>query len=67
VTALDIAWLIETLGKSGPAAPGSEDEVIRQRLTAIAIDGLRARAPSKLPGKSPSTGHYERRWQRAET
>jgi AcrR family transcriptional regulator len=64
VTALDIAWLIETLGKSGPAEPGSEDEVVRQRLTAIAIDGLRAPATGRLPGKPPSTSHYERRWAR---
>jgi hypothetical protein len=66
VTVLDIAWLIETLGKSGPAEPGSEDEVIRQRLTAIAIDGLRAPATGRLPGKPPSTSHYERRWARHE-
>jgi AcrR family transcriptional regulator len=67
VTVLDIAWLIETLGKSGPAEPGSEDEVIRQRLTAIAIDGLRAPATGRLPGKPPSAAHYERRWVRAES
>jgi AcrR family transcriptional regulator len=64
VTALDIAWLIETLGKSGPAEAGTEDEVIRQRLTVIAIDGLRAPAARKLPGKPPSSRHYEQRWQR---
>jgi AcrR family transcriptional regulator len=67
VTALDIAWLIETLGKSGPAEPGTEDELIRRRLTAIAIDGLRAPAAGKLPGKSPSARHYERRWGHAGT
>jgi AcrR family transcriptional regulator len=66
VTALDIAWLIETLGKSGPAHPATEDAVIRQRLTAIAIAGLRAPAAGRLPGKPPSAGHYERRWQRTE-
>jgi AcrR family transcriptional regulator len=70
VTALDVAWLIEALGRSGPAEPTAEDEIIRQRLTAIAIDGLRAdradpegRAPGTLPGAPPSTRHYERRWQ----
>jgi AcrR family transcriptional regulator len=74
VTALDIAWLIETLGRSGPAEPASEDAIIRQRLTAIAIDGLRVPAgrrpgrpaapqTSTLPGPPPSARHYERRWR----
>jgi AcrR family transcriptional regulator len=72
VTPLDIAWLIETLGRSGPAMPDSEDDLIRQRLTAIAIDGLRATGPargrpqlSSLPGPPPTTRHYEQRWRRA--
>jgi AcrR family transcriptional regulator len=70
VTALDIAWLIETLGRSGPADPAGEDTVIRQRLTEIAIDGLRAVPAGPLPGRSeplpgppPTARHYERRWQ----
>lgn len=63
VTVLDIAWLIETLGKSGPADPVTEDAVILQRLTAIAMAGLHAPAAGRLPGKPPSAGHYERRWQ----
>jgi AcrR family transcriptional regulator len=65
VTALDIAWLIETLGRSGPAAPAAEDAVIRQRLTELAIDGLRAAPPEsrrRLPGPPPTASHYERRW-----
>ena len=37
VTVLDIAWLIEMLGRSGPAEPSDEDVVIKRRLTAIAI------------------------------
>lgn len=65
VTALDVAWLIETLGRTGPADPASEDAAIRQRLTTIAIDGLRAPAKSRLPGPRPSARHYERRWERA--
>ena len=66
VTALDIAWLIEALGRSGPAEPGEADEIIRQRLTAIATDGLRAAPGEKrdpLPEPAPSAQHYERRWQ----
>ena len=66
-TALDVAWLIEALGKSGPAEPGSEDEAIRRRLTAIAIDGLRAPGLGRLPGRPPTARHYERRWQHAAT
>jgi AcrR family transcriptional regulator len=65
VTVLDMAWLIETLGKSGPADPATEDAVILQRLTAIAIAGLHAPAAGRLPGKPPSAGHYEGRWQRS--
>ena len=65
VTTLDVAWLIETLGRTGPADPASEDASIRQRLTTIAIDGLRAPARSRLPGPRPTAQHYERRWERA--
>jgi AcrR family transcriptional regulator len=68
VTPLDIAWLVETLGRSGPAAPAGEDVVIRRRLTELAIDGLRAEPPGattqpRLPGPPPTASHYERRWQ----
>jgi AcrR family transcriptional regulator len=63
VTALDIAWLIEALGRSGPAEPSAADEVVRRRLTAIAIDGLRPGPAGQLPGPVPSARHYERRWQ----
>lgn len=68
VTALDIAWLIETLGRFGPAQPADEDKIIRERLTAIAIDGLRAAVPggrrlSSLARPAPSPQHYERRWR----
>jgi AcrR family transcriptional regulator len=65
VTALDVAWLIETLGRTGPADPAGEDAAIRQRLTMIAIDGLRAPARSRLSGPRPTARHYERRWERA--
>jgi AcrR family transcriptional regulator len=65
VTPLDIAWLIEALGRSGPAESGEPAEIIRQRLTAIATAGLRAAGPaaSPLTGPAPSAQHYERRWQ----
>jgi AcrR family transcriptional regulator len=64
VTALDVAWLIETLGRSGPAEPSDEDVVIKRRLTAIAIDGLRSSAGNgHLPGQPPTASHYEERWR----
>jgi AcrR family transcriptional regulator len=64
VTVLDIAWLIETLSRSGPAEPSDEDAVIRQRLATIATDGLRASAAAgPLPGEPPTARHYEARWQ----
>ncbi len=64
VTVLDIAWLIETLGRSGPAEPSDEDAIIKQRLTAIAIEGLRSSAAAgPLPGAPPTAGHYEERWR----
>jgi AcrR family transcriptional regulator len=68
VTVLDIAWLIETLGASGRAEPAAEDDVIRARLAAIALDGLRSRehrpagALPELPGPPPGAAHYEQRW-----
>lgn len=64
VTVLDIAWLIETLGRSGPAEPSEEDVAIKRRLTAISIDGLRrSPAAARLPGKPPTASHYEERWR----
>jgi AcrR family transcriptional regulator len=63
VTALDVAWLIEALGRSGPAEPSAADEIVRRRLTAIAIDGLRPGRTARLPGPAPSARHYEQRWQ----
>lgn len=63
VTALDIAWLIELFGRQGAAPPGTEDYAVRQRLLAIALDGLRAPGAGPLPGRPPTARHYEQRWQ----
>jgi AcrR family transcriptional regulator len=65
VTALDVAWLIEFFGRPGPAPAATEDEAIRQRLLAIALDGLRRPGAGPLPGRPPSERHYERRWKPA--
>jgi AcrR family transcriptional regulator len=63
VTALDVAWLIELIGRKGPSR-GGEEENVRQRLLAVALDGLRpAAASGPLPGRPPSARHYERRWK----
>ena len=64
VTALDISWLIEQLGRAAPPAGASgDDRDIQQRLLAIAIDGLYAAGAPPLPGHPPTTQHYEQRWQ----
>ena len=62
-TPLDVAYLIEMFGRLGPAASGSEEQNVRQRLLTIALDGLRATdKPAALPGTPPSAAHYESRW-----
>ena len=61
VTALDIAWLIELFGRSGPM---DQNDSVRQRLLAVAIDGLDASSHrDTLPGPAPSTRRYEGRWK----
>ncbi len=65
VTPLDIAHLVEMFGSLGPVRPESEEHVIRQRLLAIALDGLRSGVvTASLPAPAPTTEHYERRWAR---
>jgi AcrR family transcriptional regulator len=63
-TALDVAWLIEALGRFWPTDPAPEDVDISDRLIAIALGGLRARpGVPDLPGAPPTARHFERRWQ----
>jgi AcrR family transcriptional regulator len=60
VTALDVVWLIELFGRSGASR---EDEGVRSRLLAIALDGLRAAPGTEpLPGPPPDVADYVRRW-----
>jgi AcrR family transcriptional regulator len=66
VTPLDVAWLIEMFGGLGPVAPSTEDAVIRQRLLALALDGLRPGAGDTLPGSPPTQTYYESRWRLLE-
>jgi AcrR family transcriptional regulator len=62
VTALDLALLVELFSRRTPTAPPAEDRVIRQRLLAIALAGLRAPAAVRLPGEPPTRHTYTSRW-----
>jgi len=63
VTPLDIAHLVEMFGRLGPVRSGTEEDAVRLRLLAIALDGLRAgQASEALPEPAPSAAHYEGRW-----
>jgi AcrR family transcriptional regulator len=74
VTAVDLALLLEQLGRS-PALEQlkrqGHTELIeaatdaRSRITAIALDGLRAPAPHPLPGSPPGYELFTERWERA--
>jgi AcrR family transcriptional regulator len=74
VTAVDLALLLEQLGRS-PALEQlkrqGRTELIeaatdaRSRITAIALDGLRAPAPHPLPGSPPGYELFTERWARA--
>ena len=65
VTPLDISYLIEVFSRrqAAPEAAG-EGTGIRDRLLAIALDGLRHAAATPLPGDPPSRAAYVGRWSR---
>ncbi|MFB4282449.1 TetR/AcrR family transcriptional regulator [Nonomuraea sp. MTCD27] len=62
VTVLDISLLMEQFSRPAPGPPGEEHEHVKQRLLAIALDGLRAPGATELPGEPPSPEWYEGRW-----
>jgi AcrR family transcriptional regulator len=62
VDALDVVWLIEHFSRSRPSRPTVESENVRQRLLAIALDGLRSAGARPLPGTPPDRRYYEDRW-----
>ncbi|MCK2217969.1 TetR/AcrR family transcriptional regulator [Actinomadura sp. ATCC 31491] len=64
VTALDVSLLIEQFSRPAPGAPDATHEQVKQRLLAIALDGLRAPGRTELPGEPPSPEWYEGRWAR---
>jgi AcrR family transcriptional regulator len=59
-TALDIAVLIECLGRYAVASRDTEELNARDRLLALALTGLRAGPP--LPGHPPPPAWYYARW-----
>ena len=67
VTALDVSWLIELFSRQGAGHPGADEEHVRGRLLAIALDGLRARDATPLPEPPPSARAYEDRWRYRQT
>ena len=65
-TALDITWLIEQFSRRAPdPVDPDEERNVRDRLLAIALDGLRPAAGPPLPGRPPSRARYTSRWSRA--
>jgi AcrR family transcriptional regulator len=65
VTPLDVSYLIEAFSRRAPAsAVAAEDRNVRDRLLAIALDGLRAGGGAPLPGRPPSEAGYAGRWDR---
>jgi AcrR family transcriptional regulator len=66
VASLDIAFLIEQLGRRRADESTDGKAGVRDRLLAIALDGLRARDDAEpLPGAPPTAAQYEARWRAA--
>ncbi|WP_336210011.1 TetR/AcrR family transcriptional regulator [Nonomuraea sp. LPB2021202275-12-8] len=66
-TVLDVSLLIEQFSRPAPGPPGDrhEHEHAKERLLAIALDGLRAPGRTPLPGEAPGLDWYEGRWKRS--
>lgn len=62
VSMLDLQFLIGTLGRRSTAGTTDEETNARERLLAIALDGLRATCTNPLPGRRPSLDAYVNRW-----
>jgi AcrR family transcriptional regulator len=61
-TTLDVSLLIEQFSRPAPGPAGEQHQHVKQRLLAIALDGLRAPGATELPGEPPSLEWYEGRW-----
>ncbi|MGI5287944.1 TetR/AcrR family transcriptional regulator [Nonomuraea polychroma] len=62
VTMLDVSLLIEQFSRPAPGPPSEQHQHVKQRLLAIALDGLRAPGRTELPGDPPALEWYEGRW-----
>jgi AcrR family transcriptional regulator len=62
VTTLDVSLLMEQFSRPAPGPPCPYDQQVRQRLLAVALDGLRAPGATPLPGDPPTAEWYEGRW-----
>ncbi|NRQ35435.1 TetR/AcrR family transcriptional regulator [Nonomuraea sp. NN258] len=62
VTALDVSLLMEQFSRPAPGPPSERHQHVKQRLLAIALDGLRAPGVTELPGDPPDLEWYEGRW-----
>lgn len=65
VTALDIALLMELFSRRSPIRAAESDRAHRERLLAVALDGLRAPGRQPLTGRPPSRHEYEAPWRDA--
>lgn len=59
VTWIDVSYLIEQFSR-GIAVEGQDE--IRERLLALALDGLRNHGQEPLPGEPPTWESYRARW-----
>src|SRR5690606_2503304 len=59
VTDLDVSLLIEQFSRPAPGPRDERHDRVKQRLLAIALDGLRAPGTTPLPGEPPSMEWYE--------
>ncbi|TMR93380.1 TetR/AcrR family transcriptional regulator [Nonomuraea basaltis] len=62
VAPLDVSLLMEQFSRPAPGPPSERHEHVKQRLLAIALDGLRAPGVTELPGDPPTLEWYEGRW-----
>lgn len=63
ITPIDIAWLVEVFSGAHPRDADPERVTAHERLLVVALDGMRAGAPTPLPGPAPTQRHYARRWE----
>jgi AcrR family transcriptional regulator len=62
-TALDVTMLIQHFSRRPlPGPHEAEDREARERLLAIALDGLRVGPATPLPGEAPSWHRLDSRW-----